>query len=31
VVYYRQSCGRDLPKNCADNVTVPITRRSYVD
>src|SRR6266516_5646354 len=30
VVYYRQSWEKYLAKNCADNVTVPITRRSYV-
>src|SRR5260370_25667717 len=30
VVYYRQSCGRYLAKYCADNGTVPITRRRYV-
>lgn len=31
VVYYRQSCSYYLAKNCADNGTVPITRRSDVE
>src|SRR5439155_3895917 len=30
VVYYRQSEPVYLVKNCADNATVPITRRSHV-
>ena len=31
VVYYRQSWQSYLAKNCADNATGPITRRSYVE
>jgi hypothetical protein len=31
VVYYRQSWQRYLTKNCADNVTVPITWRNHVE
>jgi hypothetical protein len=31
MVYYRQSWQRYLAKNCADNVTALITRRSYVE
>ncbi len=31
VVYYRQSEPIYLVKNCADNVTVPITRRRHVE
>src|SRR5260370_12945151 len=30
VVYYRQSEASDLVKNCADNETLPITRRNHV-
>jgi len=31
VVYYRQSWQEYLVKNCADNRTGPITRRSHVE
>jgi hypothetical protein len=31
VVYYRQSYPIYLVKNCADNVTVPITRSRHVE